>query len=251
MRHGWRSDPVVERHVGPIVARWTPPEDSPADLTLTGHHAHLRPLDPARDTDPLFDRIGPHPWLFDYLFDAPPATAHDFGAIMAAVFAADCLALAICRAGAADPLGYACLMNVDTAAGGIEIGNVNLSPDLQRTPVATEAFFLLCDWAFDAGYRRMVWKCNALNMPSRRAAQRLGFSYEGTFRQHLIVKGRNRDTAWFAMTDGDWPGLRSAYLDWLAPTNFDAHGQQLSNLGVLTAPYRVASDPALETTDRA
>ncbi|KQI68103.1 hypothetical protein AN189_11860 [Loktanella sp. 3ANDIMAR09] len=245
MRHGWLSDPVVERPVGPIVVQWRPPADPPADLTLTGHHAHLRPLDPARDTAPLFDRIGPHPWLFDYLFDASPATVDDFGAIMAAACALDGLALAICRAGATDPLGYACLMNVDTAAGAIEIGNVNLSPDVQRTPISTEAFFLLCDWAFAVGYRRMVWKCNALNMPSRRAAQRLGFSYEGTFRQHLIVKGRNRDTAWFAMTDGDWTGLRPAYLGWLAPANFDGAGQQRSSLGALTTPCRVASDPAL------
>lgn len=100
-------------------------------------------------------------------------------------------------------------------------------------------------WAFDAGYRRYEWKCNALNAPSRRAAQRLGFSYEGVFRQALVVKGRNRDTAWFAAIDSDWPALRRAFQQWLAPDNFDEAGRQIGRLGDLTAPVRVASDPTL------
>jgi hypothetical protein len=105
--------------------------------------------------------------------------------------------------------------------------------------------YLMMEWAFDAGYRRYEWKCNALNMPSRRAAQRLGFSYEGIFRQAAVVKGRNRDTAWFAAIDTEWPGLKEAFGTWLAPSNFDADYQQRESLSDLTRLVRVASDPAI------
>jgi hypothetical protein len=128
--------------------------------------------------------------------------------------------------------------------GTIEVGNINFAPILQRTPAATEAMYLMMREAFALGYRRYEWKCNALNMPSRRAAQRLGFSWEGIFRQHLIVKGRNRDTAWLAMTDAEWPALRRAFDTWLAVENFTDDGGQIQRLGDLTAGCRVASDPA-------
>ena len=105
--------------------------------------------------------------------------------------------------------------------------------------------FLMMEWAFNAGYRRYEWKCNALNMPSRRAAQRLGFSYEGIFRQAAVAKGRNRDTAWFAVIDKDWPALREAYAVWLSPANFDTKGRQKERLSDLTRLVRVSSDPAL------
>jgi hypothetical protein len=105
--------------------------------------------------------------------------------------------------------------------------------------------FLLMDWAFSHGYRRYEWKCNALNLPSRRAAQRLGFSFEGVFRQHMVIKGANRDTAWFAMIDSEWPALREAYAAWLSPVNFDAAGRQRERLSDLTGLVRVSSDPAL------
>jgi hypothetical protein len=104
---------------------------------------------------------------------------------------------------------------------------------------------MMMDWAFRAGYRRYEWKCNALNMASRRAAQRLGLSYEGVFRNHLVVKGRNRDTAWFAVTDGDWPALGEAFRAWLDPSNFDTQGRQREHLSDLTRLTRVSSDPAL------
>ena len=110
------------------------------------------------------------------------------------------------------------------------------SPSLQRTRAASEMIFLLADWVFREGYRRFEWKCDALNRPSRRAAQRFGFSFEGVFRQHMVVKGRNRDTAWFAMTDGDWRCLRPAWEAWLDPANFDADGPAAAALGDLTAP---------------
>jgi RimJ/RimL family protein N-acetyltransferase len=123
------------------------------------------------------------------------------------------------------------LMRIDTANGVIEIGNILWGPDIARKRVATEALYLCADYVFDTlGYRRFEWKCNNLNEPSKRAAQRFGFAFEGIFRQHMVQKGRNRDTAWFAMTDGDWPKLKAGYEAWLAPENFDAEGQQKSKL---------------------
>ena len=141
-------------------------------------------------------------------------------------------------------------MRISPEAGSIEVGHICLSPSLQRTRAASEMVFLLADWVFREGYRRFEWKCDALNRPSRRAAQRFGFSFEGVFRQHLIVKGRNRDTAWFAMTDGDWACLRPAWAAWLDPANFDAAGRQRRALGALTAPCRAGSDPAAVTRER-
>ena len=142
--------------------------------------------------------------------------------------------------------GVASYLRVSPEAGSIEVGNICFSPALQRTRAATEAMFLMMQGAFDAGYRRYEWKCNALNMPSRRAAQRLGLSYEGIFRQALVVKGRNRDTAWFAAIDAEWPALKEAFMTWLAPANFDADGRQKKRLGDMTALIRAASDPALK-----
>ena len=125
-------------------------------------------------------------------------------------------------------------------AGAIEVGHLNFSPLLQRRPGATEAMFLMMKWAFEAGYRRYEWKCNALNQPSRDAAMRLGLSYEGVFRQATISKGRNRDTAWYAAIDGEWPALKAAFETWLAPENFDADGRQRQSLSALTGPVLVA-----------
>lgn len=142
-------------------------------------------------------------------------------------------------------LGVCAFLRIDPVMGSIEIGHINFSPSLQRSRGASEALFLVMQWAFEHGYRRFEWKCDALNMPSRRAAQRLGFSYEGTFRQAAVVKGRNRDTAWFAVIDTDWPALKEAFLSWLSPRNFDDQGNQRERLGNLTSLVRVSSDPAL------
>ena len=141
--------------------------------------------------------------------------------------------------------GFCSLLRIAPEAGSIEVGYIAYSPALQRTRAATEAQFLLMQWAFEAGYRRYEWKCNALNLPSRRAAERYGFSYEGVFRQAQVVKGRNRDTAWFAAIDSEWPALKEAFLAWLAPANFVGEGRQKERLGDLTALVRVAADPAL------
>jgi RimJ/RimL family protein N-acetyltransferase len=122
-------------------------------------------------------------------------------------------------------------MRAEPAHGVVEVGNILLTPALQRTTAATEAMYLMARHVFeDLGYRRYEWKCNAENLPSRRAAARLGFTYEGIFRQHMVAKGRNRDTAWFSMLDGEWPARKQAFEAWLDPENFDAAGRQQQTL---------------------
>lgn len=139
--------------------------------------------------------------------------------------------------------GLASYLRITPEQGVIEVGAITYGPVLQRTRAATETMALMATWVFEAGYRRYEWKCDALNRPSRRAAERLGFSFEGVFRRHMIVKGRSRDTAWFAITAAEWPRLREAWDAWLEPANFDAAGRQRQSLGALTASVRVASDP--------
>ena len=139
--------------------------------------------------------------------------------------------------------GTLSLMRITPAAGTIETGWLTFAPRLQRTREATEAVYLLMKWSFEAGYRRFEWKCDAANAPSRRAAERFGMSYEGIFRQAAVVKGRNRDTAWFACIDSEWPALRAAFETWLAPENFDDDGRQKQRLSDLTAPILVTRDP--------
>ncbi|MEM9426862.1 MAG: GNAT family protein [Pseudomonadota bacterium] len=141
--------------------------------------------------------------------------------------------------------GTLSLLRINPAAGSIEVGYIVFTPRLQRTREATEAVYLTLAWAFEAGYRRFEWKCDAANRPSRRAAERFGLSYEGVFRQAAVVKGRNRDTAWFAAIDGEWPALRKAFETWLDPDNFDPNGHQRQSLMALTAPILVARDPTL------
>ncbi len=129
------------------------------------------------------------------------------------------------------PVGIASHLRIDPKNGVIEVGHIHFSPLLQRSPAATEAMYLMMKRAFDAlGYRRYEWKCDALNGPSRRAAERLGFTYEGTFRQAVVSKGRNRDTAWFSILDSEWPTLKARLEAWLDPANFDAQGQQIARL---------------------
>ncbi len=216
----------------------------PRELHLNGRFATLRPLNAAADGPGIYAQMAGHDWLWDYLYEPPQKNEAALVDLLTKLQGQpDKYAYVIRKTGDAAPLGYACFWTTVAAMGSNEIGNVNLSPALQQTPVATDAFFLMLDWAFSNGYRRMEWKCNALNAPSRRAAQRLGFSYEGVFRNHLIVKGRNRDTAWFAMTDADWVKLRPAYEAWLSPENFDEDGRQLQSLTMLTAPHLSYCDP--------
>jgi len=141
--------------------------------------------------------------------------------------------------------GLMSLLSIAPEFGSIEVGHINLAPELQRTRIATEAVFLLMKWAFENGYRRFEWKCDAANLRSRRAAERFGFSFEGVFRQHLIIRGRNRDTAWFACIDKEWSALKEAYRAWLSHTNFDENGKQIESLADLTGLVRGSKDPAL------
>jgi len=143
--------------------------------------------------------------------------------------------------------GVMSLMRIAPEVGSIEVGHINIAPELQRSPAVTEAIFMLMEWVFESGYRRFEWKCDASNLRSRRAAERFGFSYEGVFRQHILSKGRNRDTAWFACIDKEWPALKEAYQTWLSPSNFDAHGKQIEALADVTRLVRVSEDPALKT----
>ena len=143
-------------------------------------------------------------------------------------------------------VGVASYLRIDPPAGSIEVGHIAYSPLLQRTPAATETMYLMMRRAFELGYRRYEWKCDALNAPSRAAAQRLGLSFEGIFRQARVNKGRNRDTAWFAAIDSEWPALDRAFSQWLAPANFDEAGRQRVSLASLTRPVLVRLDPENE-----
>jgi RimJ/RimL family protein N-acetyltransferase len=217
---------------------------APDGRTIQGRFTTLEKIDPARHGPALWAQMQGHNAIWDYLYEAPPVDEAAFIATLeVSAGRSDWMGYAVCTP-QRDPIGYAFYLNIVPLMGTIEVGNINFSPRLQRTPAASEAMYLMMREAFALGYRRYEWKCNALNMPSRRAAQRLGFSWEGIFRQHLIVKGRNRDTAWLAMTDAEWPDLNAAFEAWLSPQNFDADDRQIRALRDLTGPHRVASDPA-------
>jgi RimJ/RimL family protein N-acetyltransferase len=221
---------------------WTPPSP-PAPLTLHGAHVLLRAVQPELDAQPLFEVSHPpsgDPAIWTYLPDGPYESVERLRAMLAwARRSHDPLYFAIVPAGESRALGLASYMRIVPEFGVIEIGGIWFAPSLQRTTAASEAIFLLARHAFDElGYRRLEWKCNALNAASRRAAERFGFTFEGVFRQHMVVKGRNRDTAWFSIADGEWPAVRAAFEEWLADANFDAAGGQRRRLGELIAQRR-------------
>lgn len=231
------------RPIGDLVPDWTAPPAPDGDV-LEGRFARLEPLSADDHAALLFRAYAGHDELWDYMPYGPFSSAAQYHRwVRDTVADKGHFFYAIQNLETGNWEGVASYLRINPAAGSIEVGNINYSPALQRTRAATEAMALMMGWAFDAGYRRYEWKCNALNHPSRVAAQRLGFSYEGVFRQALVVKGRNRDTAWFAAIDQEWPALREAFRVWLDPANFDETGQQLDRLGSLTALVRVASDP--------
>jgi RimJ/RimL family protein N-acetyltransferase len=172
------------------------------------------------------------PSLWDYLFDGPYDDRAAFDASIAKKSTGnDPLFFAILDRASGKALGYASYMRFEPAHRCIEVGSILYSPALQRTVAATEVMYLMAQHVFeDLGYRRYEWKCNALNIPSRHAALRLGFTFEGIFRQHMIVKQRNRDTAWFSMLDSEWPSRKAAFEQWLDASNFDADGRQIRSL---------------------
>jgi RimJ/RimL family protein N-acetyltransferase len=212
---------------------------TPQPIEHRGRFAVLRPIQPATDAVPLYEISHPptgDPSIWTYLYDGPYPDLSSFTAVLERqAEGSDPLFFTITRAGETKPLGVLSYMAIVPEHGSIEIGHIWFSPELKRTPAATEAIFLLARHAFDElGYRRLEWKCNALNQPSRDAATRFGFEFEGVFLQHRVVKGRNRDTAWFAITDNRWPPVRAAFEQWLSPDNFDPDGNQRTSLRALT-----------------
>jgi RimJ/RimL family protein N-acetyltransferase len=226
--------------VGPAVLGWQPPPRPPRE-PMDGRYCRVEPLDPDRHVADLHaaNCVDSEGRMWTYLAYGPFASLGDYAAWAGRVYAGDDpLFHAIIDAATGRAVGVASYLRIDPPAGTIEVGHIALSPALQRTPAATEAMYLLMRRAFDLGYRRYEWKCDALNAPSRAAAQRLGLSFEGVFRQATVYKGRNRDTAWYAAIDGEWPALDAAFTRWLDPANFDAQGRQRIRLSEITETLR-------------
>ncbi len=204
----------------------------PQRITMHGPRVTLIPLDADAHAAPLFAEIQEHPDLWRYMFDGPFENEAAFRLNLAAkAVSTDPIFYTIAGNTTSLPLGIAAYLRIEPRHRVIEVGNILFSPRLQRTPEATEAMYLMAKYVFeDLGYRRYEWKCNALNQPSRQAALRLGFTFEGIFRQHMIIKGANRDTAWFAMLDSEWPLVKAAFERWLAPENFHDDSQQKRSL---------------------
>ncbi len=217
------------------------PRPLPEAITLAGRWVVLEPLSAASHTHDLWTAVAGEDQVWDWLGDGPYASEAELDQALAAKetgAAARFYAIRVnTQAGSVGPaVGYASLMRMDPVNGVIEVGNVLFSPALQRTASATEAMFLMAQYVFEGlGYRRYEWKCNARNLPSRRAAERFGFQFEGVFRQHMVIKSRNRDTAWYAMLDWEWPARKRAFEAWLALSNFDANGRQRSTLQAVAA----------------
>jgi RimJ/RimL family protein N-acetyltransferase len=222
------------------------PSQRPAHVSLRGSRVLLRPVNAADDAAPLFSlshEPDGDPAIWTYLPDGPYRDAEHLRQMLAwAEASQDPLYFALARLPDERPLGIASYLRITPEFGVIEIGHIWFGRPLQRTTAATEAIYLLARHAFDdLGYRRLEWKCNALNEASRLAAERFGFTFEGLFRKHQVVKGRNRDTAWYAITDDQWPATRRGYETWLAPENFDPTGRQRRPLKSLIDEARGSS----------
>lgn len=228
----------LSQPVGIAVQNWKPAA-FPTRETMPGHFCRLEPLDPKRHTESLFkanalDQEGRN-WT--YLPYGPFADLESYrNWMLKNCCGRDPLFYAVIDNVTDRAIGVASYLRVDAHNGSIEVGHLNFSPLLQHTTAATEAMYLMMARAFKMGYRRYEWKCNALNEPSRAAAQRLGFSFEGIFRNASVLKGRNRDTAWYAIIDEDWPAIQEAFLQWLNPSNFDLNGKQKKSLSAATLP---------------
>jgi RimJ/RimL family protein N-acetyltransferase len=212
----------------------TGPASRPRRPTLAGQYVTLVPLDAAAHGQAIYDATSgeQNDELFRYLAFGPfPDAAAHLEALEKMSASEDPMFLAIVDNASGHSVGHAAFMRIEPAHRVIEVGNILYTPALQRTAGATEAMYLMARHIFDdLGYRRYEWKCDSLNAPSRSAALRLGFQFEGIFRQHMIIKGRNRDTAWFSMLDSEWPARKAAFERWLAPDNFDSAGRQRTKL---------------------
>ena len=241
------SETVEPPKLGHPVPNWRAvPRPSPD--VLQGRYCRLEPLSTAHAASlfaaNMHDAPGHTNWT--YLPYGPFLTLEAYVQwVSSFVGTADPFFYAVIDLLSGQATGVASYLRIDPGNGSIEVGHINFSPLLQRTRAATEAMFLMMKNAFELGYRRYEWKCNALNLPSRRAAQRLGLSYEGIFRQAAVVKGRNRDTAWFAAIDAEWPALKASFETWLDVNNFDVQGRQIRHLAAAHV-IALSVDPALK-----
>jgi len=226
------NDDLLTTELGPPL-NWVPAQ-RPQLTTLVGRYVTLEKLDPDRHTAPLYaaqsgEGSDPRTWL--YMGNGPFADEAAFREYIDRMAAgSDPAAYAVIPQGG-EPAGLITYMRIEPTHGSIEIGHIWYGASIQRSPVTTEVVYLTAKHAFeDLGYRRFEWKCYANNERSKRAALRFGFQYEGTFRNHMVIRDRNRDTTWFAMTREDWPTIKAAFEAWLDPANFDANGQQRRSL---------------------
>lgn len=227
--------------IGYPVPGWTAPPRPPLE-PMEGHYCRVEPIDPARHAADLHDAncqdVEGRIWA--YLPYGPFETQDQYRNWMEATcLGEDPMFHAIVDLETGKAAGIASYLRIDPKNGSIEVGHINYAPPLQRSRGATEAMYLMMKRAFELGYRRYEWKCHGLNAKSRSAAMRLGLSYEGVFRQATVVKGNNRDSAWYAAIDAEWPALDTAFQTWLDPANFDAAGTQKQSLSALTAPVLV------------
>ncbi len=225
--HNQHGQPIGE----PV--EWTP-RQMPVPVVLTGRYVTVSGLE-RHHADALYDALArpEDDALWTYRFDERPQHREAMVVAVAGMLAHPTDVTFVLTPEGRGPGGLATLMRTDAVNGTVEVGSIILARSLQRTPASTEAMYLLANHVFDElGYRRYEWKCDALNEPSRVAAVRLGFTYEGRFRNAMVYKGRNRDTDWFSITDGEWPRIRAAHEAWLDPANFDESGRQLTRLAV-------------------
>jgi RimJ/RimL family protein N-acetyltransferase len=221
--------------IGPELPAWLPPR-RPARTVLEGRFCRVEPLDAERHARQLHEAnsVDPEGRMWTYLFSGPFASFEEYRAwLEPRPSSEDPLFFAFVDLRRAQAVGTGAHMRIDVANGVLEVGHLAFSPLMQRTPVATEAMYLMMKHAFELGYRRYEWKCDALNAASRRAAERLGFNFEGIFRQAIVYKGRSRDTAWYSIIDREWPALDAAFRAWLQPSNFAADGRQHTSLAAL------------------
>ena len=215
------------------LSSWTS-RPRPRRQAMEGRFVRLEPLDPAAHGDGLFQvsTVPDAAERFRYLFDVPPESRTAFQPwLEKAAASEDPLFFTVIDRESGEVAGRQTLMRIDPAFGVAEIGNIYWGPPIARRPAATEALYLFARHIFDGlGYRRFEWKCNDANAPSKRAALRFGFAFEGVFRQHMVVKGENRDTVWFSIIDKEWPVVKAAFEHWLAPGNFDRSGEQRRRL---------------------
>lgn len=226
--------------IGRIVDGWRVPP-RPSREAMTGQYCRVEPLVPGRHARELFDAVAldRENRMWTYLPYGPFESAEHYEKWMhERCMGDDPMFFAIVDLISENAVGVAAYLRIEPTAGSIEVGHLAYSPLLQRTRGATEAMYLMMRNAFALGYRRYEWKCNALNAASRTAAERLGFTLEGIFRQALVVKGRNRDTAWYSIVDSEWPAIESAFVTWLGAANFDSEGKQVRRLADLIALKR-------------